>query len=99
MKYNVTVSPNIFTLSALSQLVQSPGQKERVLILTWFYTFLGVILPKKKNPTKQPTESQSPKDPSFLMQTLARIGPGEGSDLLRATAEPYRTLGPPTPTL
>lgn len=65
MKCYVTVSPNIFALSVLLPLVHSPGQKGKVLILTWFYTLLGVILPKKKKKfqTKQPTESQSPKDP------------------------------------
>lgn len=64
MKCYVTVSPNIFALSVLLPLVHSPGQKGKVLILTWFYTLLGVILPKKKKfQTKQPTESQSPKDP------------------------------------
>lgn len=63
MKCYVTVSPNIFALSVLLPLVHSPDQKGKVLILTWFYTLLGVILPKKKFQTKQPTESQSPKDP------------------------------------
>lgn len=65
MKCYATVSPNIFALSVLLPLVHSPGQKGKVLILTWFYTLLGVILPKKKKKfqTKQPTESQSPKDP------------------------------------
>jgi hypothetical protein len=47
MKFYVTVPSNVFALSVLLQLVQSPGQKGRVWILTWFYTLLGVILPKK----------------------------------------------------
>lgn len=64
MKCYVTVSPNIFALSVLLPLVHSPGQKGKVLILTWFYTLLGVILPKKKKIPNQTTHRKSePKGP------------------------------------
>lgn len=63
MKCYVTVSPNIFALSVLLPLVHSPGQKGKVLILTWFYTLLGVILPKKKIPNQTTHRKSEPKGP------------------------------------
>lgn len=42
MKCFVTVSSNILVLSTLLKPVQSPGQKRRVLSMTWFHTLPGV---------------------------------------------------------
>lgn len=72
MKCYVTVSPNIFALSVLLPLVHSPGQKGKVLILTWFYTLLGVILPKKKKNSK-PNNPQKVRAQRTLEDHLASL--------------------------